>query len=320
MSEAFALKILRCAFASLQDGGRVGFEHLGVARAGFADTRHAPLANLLCGNAPEACVIEIFAGAFSAEFLGDIDFVIAGATAEISVSGQAVQVGRRMRARRGQCLQLHRVEAGRVLYLALAGGVACAPVMGSWSTDLAGAFGGFDGRLLRAGDVVAVRASGDFTSKTAQRSGARAWLKPQLPRLQALRFLAHEDADAALIERFCAGVWTLTAHANRMGSKLSGTALQNGVPQTDGVSRGVLPGLIQLPPNGMPIILGPDAQTIGGYFVLGVIIRADLWRVIHFQTADVLRFAAITRVQAQQANHQFDAELARIEIALNASP
>jgi 5-oxoprolinase (ATP-hydrolysing) subunit C len=313
MAEAHAaLKILRCAFASLQDGGRMGFEHLGVARAGFADARHAALANVLCGNAATDCAIEIFAGAFAVEFLCEIDFVITGACAEVSLSGRAVQVGRRMRALRGECLQLHRVEAGRVLYLALAGGVACAWVMGSRSTDLVGAFGGIEGRLLRAGDVIETLASSD-TALKALRANARAWLKPQLPTLQALRFLAHADAEAALIASFCLSTWTLTAHANRMGSRLSGAALQ--APNTDGISRGVVPGLIQLPPNGMPIILGPDAQTIGGYFVLGVIVRADLWRVIQFRTGDVLRFAAITRTQAQQANHQFDAGLARIEIA-----
>ncbi len=307
------LKIHRAAYASIQDGGRFGFEAIGVGHAGFADARHAELANLLVGNPPNAALVEVFAGAFEVEFLHDIDFATAGAVCDLRLDGISVQIGARVHALRGQRLALKKVHAGRVLYLALAGGIALTPVLGSCATDLVSEFGGLAGRLLRALDVL-------NTAPVAKAlPTSRASLVANLPDQTPLRVLLAHDCPQLVVEQFCQTGWRVSAQSQRSGMRLeyaNSTDVPMPSPAHDGISRGVVPGVIQLPPNGLPIVLGVDAQTVGGYFVLGVVIAVDLWRIAQAVPGQSVNFQAVSIKQAQALSQAQAFERARLELAI----
>ncbi len=305
-----SLKILRAAYASIQDGGRFGFEHIGVGHAGFADARHAELANLLVANLPAVALVEVFAGAFEVEFLRDIDFATAGAVCDLRLDCASVQIGARVRASRGQRLALKNVSAGRVLYLALAGGIGLPLVLGSSATDLVSAFGGFEGRLLRASDIL-------NTAVAPLLPPSRAWVGADLPDSSPLRMMLAHNCPNALADRFLETQWRVSAQSQRSGMRLENLASSVAlpVPENDGISRGVVPGLIQLPPNGLPIVLGVDAQTVGGYFVLGVVIAVDLWRIAQAVPGEIVRFQAVSIEQAHAFSQARAARRARLELA-----
>ncbi len=308
-----SVKIHRAAYASIQDGGRIGFEDIGVGRAGFADVRHAELANLLVANVPSAALIEIFAGAFEGEFLCDIDFATAGAVCDLQLEGVSVQFGARVRATCGQRLTLKKVSAGRILYLALAGGVALPQVLGSSSTDLVSGFGGVEGRLLRAKDLVST------CLRAEALPASRAWLVANLPVYTPLRVMLADNCPAVLADQFCQTQWRVSAQSQRSGMRLDDVPMtlpQPDAPGNEGVSRGVLPGVIQLPPNGLPIVLGVDAQTVGGYFVLGVVIAVDLWRIAQAVPGEIVRFESVSIEQAQAYSQAHQITRARLELAM----
>ena len=309
------LKIHRAAYASVQDGGRFGFEHIGVGRGGFADARHAELANLLVANLPNAALIEIFAGAFEVEFLCDIDFATAGAVSDLRLDGVSVQVGARVHARSGQRLALKKVSTGRVLYLALAGGIEVPLVLGSSSTDLVSAFGGLDGRLLQAKDALSTATAANFLPPSG------AWLAPNLPDQTPLRVLLAHNCPKVLAEQFLQTEWRVSAQSQRSGMRLENSpgGLPLTVPKHDGISRGVVPGVIQLPANGLPIVLGVDAQTVGGYFVLGVVIAVDLWRIAQAVPGEIACFQAVSIEQAQALRKAQSSISARLELAVLAN-
>ncbi len=308
-----SLKILRAAYASIQDGGRVGFEHIGVGRGGFADARHAELANLLVASPPSAALIEIFAGAFEVEFLRDLDFATTGAVCDLQLDDVSVQIGARVHGKRGQRLALKKVSAGRVLYIALAGGIAVPLLLGSSSTDLVSAFGGVEGRLLRANDVLST------VSVANTLPVSRAWLAADFPVYAPLRVMLAHNCPDVLAQQFCQTQWRVSAQSQRSGMRLDGVPMsmpEQDAPGNDGISRGVLPGVIQLPSNGLPIVLGVDAQTVGGYFVLGVVITVDLWRIAQAVPREIARFQAISIEQAQAHRDAERIERARLELAV----
>ena len=307
------LKIHRAAYASIQDGGRFGFESSGVGRAGFADARHAELANLLVCNRAAAPLVEIFAGAFEVEFLQDIDFATAGAACGLALDGVSVQIGARIRARSGQRLVLKKVYAGRILYLALAGAVALPPVLGSCATDLVSEFGGFQGRLLRALDILNTAPVATILPPS------RAWLAANLPDQTPLRVMITHDCTQALAAQFFQTEWRVSGQSQRSGMRLENESVTEApmqAPWHDGISRGVVPGVIQLPTNGLPIVLGVDAQTVGGYFVLGVVIAVDLWRIAQAVPGQIARFQAVSIEQAQALSRVQRCERARLELAI----
>lgn len=305
-----ALEILQCAYASIQDAGRVGAEHWGVARAGFADARHGQLANALCGNALDVAAIEIFVGRFVARFREDCCFATAGANVSLTLDDKPIAVGAKVLARAGSVLKLGRSWHGRILYLALPGGVLVEPVMGSRSTDLNAGFGGMHGRILKAGDSIFCRVLDTHPPRS------RAFLA-SLSGSPVLRYVPWLKAPSDSSERFAQTIWRIHPQSQRAGVRLIGEPL---APiADDGISRAVVPGVIQLPPNGLPIILGVDAQTIGGYPVLGTLIAADLWRLAQLSPAEAVRFEVCNLAQAQQIGALQYAEFQRSLIGIERS-
>lgn len=291
--------------ASVQDLGRVGHRAIGVGVAGAMDATALRIGNMLVGNAADCAGIEFTLGGFALRFLRDTVFALTGAHADARLDGDPVPAWWVRQARAGQELRAGMARRGMRTILAVAGGIDVPPVMGARATDLKGGFGGHQGRLLRTGDRLPL---GPATPPTLPERGfglsaARLGLLPPDATGAVIRFLPAaewQQMPKALHRDFTARDWTLRPDSNRMGYRFDGRALAP-ARAFDLHSHGILPGTIQLPPDGFPVIQMQDANTCGGYPKLGVVIAADLPRLAQLRLGGTLRFAAVDRATALAA-------------------
>jgi biotin-dependent carboxylase-like uncharacterized protein len=303
------LEILRAGLSLVQDQGRFGFADIGVACAGFADAPSAALCNHILGNLPGAACLEIHQSVFALRAYATVAVCGFGAFARLDVrraSGarQALDCAQRVQLAPGDELHIAHWYAGRTLYLACAPGLAIAPVLGSQSTDVPNQFGGFKGRFLQRGDLLHLLAmtAAERPAVTTQQS-LRAWPLWSESRQQnqtfALRFIAFERK---LAEALSQHIYTVRADSSRVALRLQGAALAMDAAAGSAVSAGVVPGCIQITAQGEPLVLGVDAQTLGGYPLAGCVIAADLAQLAQLSIAARVVFVAVEQQQAQQAS------------------
>ena len=289
---------------SLQDLGRFGLQRYGVPVAGALDPLAARLANALVGNDESEAVLEILV--LGPRFTVEADsarLALVGSTVGLLVDGATVSAGRSVTVRCGSRVAIGGFTDSACCCLAVAGGFAVEPVMGSRSTYARGGFGGWQGRTLKDGDRLPLRADA-APGRPERRAGAIAYGDGPIrvvPGPQA------EEFTAESIERFFAETYTVTAEADRMGLRLAGSALSHR-GDFNIASDGIATGAIQVPGTGRPILLLAEHQTIGGYPKLGTVASADLPRLGRLRPGASLRFTpvetaaaeALRRVQEQQ--------------------
>lgn len=291
--------------ASVQDLGRIGHRHLGVGQSGALDAVALQVGNLLVGNPVGLAAVEFTLGGFAVRFLSDTVFALTGADAGARLDGEPVPAWWLRRARAGQELRAGMAERGMRSVLCVAGGIDVPQVMGSRSTDLKGGFGGYAGRLLQEGDRLGLGAPVAPPAVSLRGFGLDAvglGLVPAAADPAVVRFLpAAEWAELAPATRaaFLSQSWRLRPDSNRMGYRFAGDALQ--FPGRELLSHGILPGTIQLPPDGQPVIQLNDANTCGGYPKLGVVIAADMPRLAQLRLGAGLRFEEVGRAEALAA-------------------
>jgi biotin-dependent carboxylase-like uncharacterized protein len=179
--------------------------------------------------------------------------------------------------RRDWVIEFGRPKAGCRATLAVAGGIAVAPVLGSRSTYLRGHFGGLEGRALREGDTLPLGSPAGDPLCRAGRSLPTSVLPPYSDRPTLRVVLGPQDDffTAEAIATFLSGEYRLTTDADRMGCRLKGPAIAHKGP-SEIISDGVPLGAVQVPPDGQPIVMLADSQTTGGYPKIATVIRADL--------------------------------------------
>lgn len=296
--------------ATIQDGGRTGFEPDGVPRSGAADGIGLAVANALLGNALDAAAIEATLLGPRLRALVDVDVALGGADLGAVVAGRRLTPGESIRLRAGEELSFEGradgPDAGCRAYLAVPGGIAVPLVLGSRSTCLPAALGGFDGRPLHSGDRLAAAGGAVAARPAPRRLPAR--LAADLPTsAQRLRVLpgpasgAGDPTYRALVDR----AWYVAPESDRRGLRLEpagGPAEGSGLEGVGELpSHGVLPGAIQLTPAGQPLVLLPDAGTTGGYPVVAVVIRADVPLLGQLPPGAEVRFRASTPEAAREA-------------------
>ncbi len=281
---------------TIQDRGRSGARRFGVPASGALDLVAASIANQLVGNGPGAATLEITAGgcALRCDSLGVI--AVAGGDLGATLDAAPLPLGRACLVRPGSVVRFAGRGSGARAYLAVVGGIAVAPQLGSRSTLCGGPFGGLLGRPLRAGDRLPAGA-GDLAL------AGRGWpeaLRPEDAAAPVLRYLrGPHEFSAADRRRFHQAEWRISPASSRMGYRLRGPAL---VPPTATLATlGVVPGVVQVPPDGAPIVLLADAQTTGGYPIIGTVIGADLHLVGQTLPGDTLRFRPVSLGAAAQA-------------------
>jgi biotin-dependent carboxylase-like uncharacterized protein len=268
------LEILRTGpLAVVQDLGRTGLAHLGVGRSGAADRRAHTLANRLVANPDDRATVEVTFGGFSARVRdGDVDIALTGADTNPTVDGIKFGTNSIQHVRDGQMISLGAPHAGLRTYLAVRGGICVTPVLGSRSYDVMSAIGPSP---LQAGDVVPV---GEHTDEYPELDQAPvAAIGQHIVELAVVpgpRDDWFADPDALVHT-----IWMASDRSDRVGMRLAGRPLQYRNAGRQLPSEGATRGAIQVPPNGLPVILGPDHPVTGGYPVVGVVIDEDIDKV-----------------------------------------
>lgn len=297
---------------TVQDQGRFGYRHLGVAQSGGLDAPALMLANRLVTNPAHDAVLEIVVGPLEIRFHRETWFAICGADFSATLDGKTVHAAWRMRAGAGQVLRLNAPKNGTGCraYLACDGGMVVEEVMGSRSTDIQGRFGGHHGRALKRGDKLALGAA-RLCNKPL---GA---LQPVwTPEVRVVPGPEFELFGAAALHSFWTQSWLVSNQSNRMGYRLQGTALlRESAPglQADLPSHAVVPGVVQVPPNGQPIVLLADSGATGGYPRIAVVIEADLWKLAQAPIGARFCFVETDLAGAQLAKKRWQQEQYRFE-------
>jgi len=301
------LEILRPGVqTTVQDLGRHGLRHLGIAQSGALDAPALRLGNRLLGNADDCAALEIVLGPVEIRFHRDGWLALTGADFSATLDGKPLWCGWRWPYRSGQCLRLNGTRHGMRAYLAVDGGIDVPQVLGARATDLKAGFGGHHGRALQAGDQLPQGSAANLARRLG--AGHPAWT----PTIRALPGPEYHEFSAAAQAALWSQPWTVSSHSNRMGYRLQGPELAR---EHGGelLSHGVLPGVVQVPPNGQPIVLLADAQTTGGYPRIACVIEADLWKLAQARPGSELQFLACDAATARAALRQQQAELKRLD-------
>jgi biotin-dependent carboxylase-like uncharacterized protein len=283
------IEVLQAGLCDLvMDRGRPGRGALGVPAGGAADPGALAGGNRLVGNDADAAGLEIVQRGPILRFPRGAVLALTGAPfAARRSSGVPVAWNETLALAPGETLYLDHARHGCRCWLAVRGGIAVSPLLGSRSTFLPGAFGGHTGRALRAGDCLALGVA-------AREVRLRRGRPPLRDAMAPLRVVAGPQAgqfDDAGLAAFFGGAYRVDAASDRRGVRLTGPAASHVC--TELPSQGVLPGAVQVPPDGQPIILGWDGPVTGGYPVIATVIGADWPRLAQLRPGDAVRFATI---------------------------
>jgi len=301
---------------TLQDGGRSGHAQLGIGRSGAFDAPALRIANALCGNARDACALEITLLGPTLQFHAAAWIAVTGAPIALRIDGCEVPPWAPLQVPAGAQVNLGAMPHGCRSYLAVRGGFDVEPVLGSRSTDLNAALGPSAGRPLRAGDRLAIVPNTAPQSTRARPSwwlDARPWFVDDAARPLHLLPARHQaDLTGASRRALFENAFTVQADSNRAGLRLQGPLLAWQAP-LEVVSEGCVPGLLQLPPSGQPIVFGVECPVSGGYPRIGQVAAIDLPRLAQSRPGAVLRFEPCTLAAAWHALQRREHALAELE-------
>ncbi len=293
------LQLLRLSgAASIQDGGRPGYLRDGLSASGPMDRLAHAAANRLVGNPPDTAAIEL--GLASATWRvegGPVRLALAGACGRLHLDGEPLADHRSFVLREGAALTLGRPREGVFTTLAVAGGFALRPVLGSVALHRRAAIGGLAGRPLHEGDRLPL--AGPMPAGEPDRC-----LDPvRLEREQRVRVVLGPQDDHFSREglaTFLGETFTVSGQADRMGYQLDGPAIAHGQGGFNIVSDATLMGSVQVPGTGRPIVLMADRQTTGGYPKIATVVSADFRRIAQRRPGEPVRFEAIDLATARK--------------------
>jgi biotin-dependent carboxylase-like uncharacterized protein len=279
----------------LQDAGRFGVRHLGVTQGGAADWCSMSWANWLLGNGLDVPVIEITLGGFAVIAEEDCLLALAGADLGAQIEGQPLAPWRSFKLGKGQKLLFTQPLLGARAYLAAPGGFEAPKVLGSSATVVREELGGLDGLGLPLAKGAALSYRGESLSLREVPLALRPDLKSNAALDLVLGAQIGQFSGQSLFDVFNTS-WSLDIRADRMGIRLLGSALHyQGQPM---ISEGIPLGAVQVPPDGQPIVLLNDRQTIGGYPRLGALTPLALARLAQRLPGDKVRFTPVMQERA----------------------
>ncbi len=281
---------------TVQDSGRRGYRKLGVPVSGFMDDYSARIANYLVGNPGDAPLLEFLLAGPTLRFNASAVFAVAG-DVEVKLNGVPVEPWTSHWARRGDILEVGTLRGGLYGYIAFAGGIKCKPLLGSCSTYPKAGLG----RPLKAGDVLNIGYA-VLTGKDGR------YLPPELrpdysTKEKTVRVVLGPDLDHFTgegVETFLSEFYTVTPESDRMGYRLDGKGIEHSKKGAEIVTGPLVPGSVQVPASGKPIVMLRDAQTTGGYAKIAVVSRVDLPIVAQSRPGERLRFEAVSVDEARE--------------------
>ena len=296
------------SIAMLQDLGRLGQQRYGVPVSGALDAVSLRIANAVVGNPDGTAALEMFYRGPTLEVAAPIAAleVVSGGT------GRTVAAGLSVRLARGDRLTVGPCATSLVAYLAVEGGFALAGDLGSLSTFVRAGLGGIDGRALKKGDLLPLAAAS--APERAERRAPKWDLAP--PARVRVVFGPQDDhftdrARQTLIE----SAYTVSRQSDRMGMRLEGPALEH-AKGFNIVSDGTAPGSIQVPGNGLPIVLLADRPTTGGYPKIATVASADVPSLGRLRPGATIGFEGISVEDAEAARRELEARLAGLRARL----
>ena len=287
---------------TVQDAGRKGWRQVGVPGSGPMDSFALQAANALAGNPIKSAAIEIGLSDVTFQAIQNCVIAITGTGYQLSIYIWEFPLWSSFFVRAGWKVSFNKTDDGMWVYIAVSGGVQTQPVLGSRSTYLRGALGGFQGRRLQAGDVIKTAKSSHLGSELAART---------FPEEERPAYTQNPTIDVIMgpqtnyftnesLEDFLSKEYSVSLTSDRMGYRLEGPALTQR-NKTELISEGMTFGAIQVPPNGQPIVMMADSPTTGGYPKIGTVISADLPLLAQcIPNKSKIRFRKATVVKARK--------------------
>jgi biotin-dependent carboxylase-like uncharacterized protein len=285
-------------FSTVQDAGRMGFRRFGVPTSGALDTWSLSQSNGLVGNDTDSAALEVFHGPI---VLGAIeDFVVgySGASTSVSVDG-SMRHDNPLRIKTGSTLRLESSGDSAIVYLAFAGGLVVDSVMGSASTYTRAAFGGMKGRPLQVGDTLCL-----LGGETLSRSRSMAALGTP-KRHRVIRGPHADHFSQESFDTFLRSEYHVSFDSDRMGFRLQGKPIKGFGKWGRVLTFPVFQGMVQVSPDGLPIVLMADCQTTGGYPVIAVVLAPDLCALAQKFPGSAVSFEEVSEEEADRIDESF---------------
>jgi antagonist of KipI len=299
---------------TVQDLGRPAFLDRGVPLSGALDPFASRVANLLVGNPEEAAVLEITVMGPTLDVLARADIALTGADMEMTINQAPVRGWRTARVNPSDVIRIPRAVKGCRAYLAVTGGIDVPLMMGSRSTFVRAKIGGVQGRGLIRGDILH-RGTGPLLDRPRELSDE--WIPQYLPKI-VLRAIPGPQADVfqTAIDAFFGDPYEVTQQADRMGCRLRGATVRRdeGSPESI-VTEPTMPGNVQVPADGQPIVLLVE-QTSGGYAKIATVITADIPKMAQALPGHTVRFERVSLEEAHRLYQERQRHLQEIRAYL----
>lgn len=285
---------------TIQDLGRYGFSQFGVPPSGALDTFSLRVSNLLVGNEENEACLEVTLMGLRIRALEEVVIAITGGDLSPTLNGESLEMWRTHLLVQDDIIAFKKVNAGCRAYLSTSGGFVVPKIMGSSSTYLSGKFGGVEGRPLRRGDLL-YTSNGSSLDKLGLRFPGD-WI-PSLEKVVFLRVIPgpqdHHFTEKGF-QALISSSYEVTPQCDRMGVRLEGPRIERRSDVEESIiSEGLIPGAVQVPGDGKPIIILTELVT-GGYTKIATIITTDLPRVAQLKPGDRVKFKPIS---VKDANH-----------------
>jgi antagonist of KipI len=280
---------------TVQDLGRFGHLRVGIPTSGPMDRDAFVLGNRLVGNPDGAAGLECTLVGPRLELTDDRLVAVTGADVAPTLNGAAMPAWQAVPAKAGDVLRLGPARSGVRAYLAVAGGLATPPVLGSRATYVRGRLGGLEGRAVRKGDRLPLGAAAPGPARRVRAARVPAYGAE----ITVAVILGPQDDQftVAGIDAFLSGPYELLPQSDRMGARLKGPFIEH-TRGHDIVSDGVPMGGIQVIGEGQPIVLLADRQSAGGYTKIATVCSFDLGRIAQLKPGGRLTFRRVTVAEA----------------------
>ena len=288
-------------YTTVQDKGRYGYQQMGIPISGALDSFAFRVANMLVGNSVSCAVLEITVMGPRIEVLSEAYIAITGAEMKMTLNDRPIECWKSFRVKSGDILDINQVKSGCRAYLAVTGGIDVPDVMGSRSTYVGGKIGGYSGRSLKQGDIIK-RGKGLLLDTERHLYPA---VIPQYSSNIVIRAVPgpQDDFFDEGLKTLFKSEFMVSAKADRMGYRLQGPVIKykEEAPKSI-ISEPSVPGGIQIPADGQPIILLVE-QTVGGYTKIATVISTDLSRIAQATPGDTICFEQVSLETAHALYH-----------------
>lgn len=283
--------------STIQDAGIIGHQQYGVSICGAIDKRSFNIANILVDNAENEAAIEITILGPSIEFNKSNVIAITGADLSPMINGEPIQMYRAILVNMGDVLSFGAPKTGCRSYISFSGGIGVKPFLGSSSTYIRAKLGGFNGRKLDKGDIISFKAPNTNVKNINKRQTDKEDFGDTKRIIRVVMGPQEDYFTESGIHTFLNTTYKVSNMFDRMGCRLEGEVIEH---ITDGniVSDGIPLGAIQVPSNGVPIILLADRQSVGGYTKIAAICTVDLPFIAQAKAGDEFMFKSISVQEA----------------------